>query len=388
MDEFFDRLSESLHSGSFAGLVLSKPFSADWAYKLSVRAIELRGQRQYQWTSHFDRRETHENLAAADSLARARQLIGPAYRNAHLFTETGDFALRISRSGAASLQRSRPTRQAAGAVHNRRKEYLIPEGEPCSFLAAIGVMTAEGRVRSRAQAKFRQINRYLEFIEEIYADLPPQGPLHVVDFGCGRSYLTFALHHLLTNIHGREVRIAGLDRQAAIIAECRQIAAGLDLQGLEFHVGDIAAHHPREKVHLAVSLHACDTATDEALAQGVAWQSDVIMAVPCCQHELAGRIHGPPLLGAFGLLKERFAAMATDALRAAALDDAGYRTQIVEFIDMEHTPKNLLIRGVRRKPGERGSERLQREAAELRGLLGIEQFALDRLLQVRAERNP
>jgi SAM-dependent methyltransferase len=345
-----------------------------------VRAVELRGQPHYQWTSHSDRREIHENLTPDDTLNRARLLIGAQYRNAHLFTADADYALRISKSGEPSLQRSRPTHRVAVVTHDRRKDYLIPEGRPCAFLEAIGVMTAEGRVRSRAQAKFRQINRYLEFVHDIYADLPPTGTLRVVDFGCGKSYLTFALHYLLTNIHGRAVQIVGLDRERSVIDECRTIAATLELSGIDFRVGDIVSHEAAEPVHLAVSLHACDTATDQALAKAVAWEADVIMAVPCCQHEIAGLMHGPPLIEDFGLLKERFAAMVTDALRAAALDAAGYRTQVVEFIDLEHTPKNVLIRAVRRQPGERPSERLQRDAVELRRLLGIEQFSLDRLL--------
>jgi hypothetical protein len=380
MDEFLDCFSQSIREGSFAGLVLSKPLATDRPRRLSVRAVELRGEQCLQWTSHSDRGETHENLTADASVHWARELIGPVYRNAHLFTGHADYALRINRSGEASLQRSRPTREVTVAPHDRRKEHLIPEGRPCAFLEAIGVMSPEGRVRARAQAKFRQINRYLEFIEDIYADLPREGTLQVVDFGCGKSYLTFALHHLLTKVHGRSVHIVGLDRQHSIIDECRRVAAHLELPGLEFHVGDIVAHDTREKVHLAVSLHACDTATDEALAKAVAWEADVIMAVPCCQHEIAGLMHGPPLIEGFGLLRERFAAMATDALRAAALDAAGYRTQVVEFIDMEHTPKNILIRAVRRRPGEPGSSRLQHDAAELRRLLGIERFTLDRLL--------
>ena len=380
MDEFLERLSQSLREGSFARLVLSKPVATDAPLKLSVRAVELQGQPHYQWTSHFDRRETHENLALEDTLSRTRTLMGTHYRNAHLFTGEADYALRINKSGVPSLRRSRPSHRATVAAHDRRKEYLIPEGSPCAFLEAIGVMTAEGRVRSRAQAKFRQINRYLEFVDDIYADLPSAGTLRVVDFGCGKSYLTFALHHLLTNTHGRTVQIVGLDREASVIDECRRIAARLELAGLEFRVGDIVTHETREPVHLAVSLHACDTATDQALAKAVAWGADVIMAVPCCQHEISGLMRGLPLIEDFGLLKERFAAMATDALRAAALDGSGYRSQVVEFIDLEHTPKNVLIRAVRRKRGERPSERLQRDAEALRRLLGIEQFALDRLL--------
>ena len=380
LDEFSERLLQSLAAGGFAGLVLSKPVDAAAPRNVHVRAIELQGETRFQWTESRERSETHENLTAAETAARAAALIGTDYRHAHLFTAAADYALRINRKGEPSLQRSRPTRTPAAAAHDRPKDHLIPDGKPCDFLAAIGVMTPDGRVRAKAQHKFRQINRYLEFIEDVYRDLPATGTLHVIDFGCGKSYLTFALHHLLTRIHGRSVRIVGLDRQASIIETCREIAARLQLKGIEFRVGDIVSHTAEEKVHLSVSLHACDTATDEALARAVAWQADVILAVPCCQHELAGLMQGPPLIGEYGLLRERFAAMATDALRAAALDAAGYRTQVLEFIEMEHTPKNVLLRGIRRKPGEPASLRLQQEAHALRQLLGIDVLTLDRLL--------
>lgn len=385
LDEFAERLSQSLEAGGFAGLVLSKPVAADAPRNVHVRAIELQGETRYQWTESRDRKETHENLTAADTLARARSLIGATYRNAHLFTADADYALRINRKGETSLQKSRPTQKPAVAAHDRSKEHLIADGRPCAFLEAIGVMTADGRVRAKSQHKFRQINRYLEFVEDIYRDLPSTGTLHVVDFGCGKSYLTFALHHLLTRIHGRSVRIVGLDRQPSIIETCRDIAARLQLEGIEFRVGDIVSHSADDKVHLAVSLHACDTATDAALAKAVAWQADVIMSVPCCQHELARVMQGPPLIAQYGLFQERFAAMATDALRAAALDAAGYRTQVIEFIETEHTPKNVLLRGVRRPPGEPPSHRIQREASALRQLLGIDSFTLDRLIPRAAD---
>lgn len=380
LEEFAERLSQSLAAGGFSGLVLSKPVAADAPRNVHIRAIELQGETRYQWTESRDRQESHENLTADETIARAAAMIGTDYRNAHLFTADADYALRINRKGEPSLQRTRPTRSPAVAAHNRAKEHLIPDGQPCAFMEAIGVMTADGRVRAKAQHKFRQINRYLEFIEDVYPHLPTTDTLQVVDFGCGKSYLTFALHHLLTRIHGRSVRIVGLDRQPSIIETCREIAAGLQLEGIEFRVGDIVSHTAEERVHLAVSLHACDTATDEALARAIAWQADVIMAVPCCQHELAGLMQGPPLIDEYGLLRERFAAMATDALRAAALDAAGYRAQVLEFIEMEHTPKNVLLRGIRRKPGEPASARLQQEAHALRELLGVRELTLDRLL--------
>jgi hypothetical protein len=237
---------------------------------------------------------------------------------------------------------------------------LIPENVPVPFLVEAGVMTRSGKVRASKQAKFRQINRFLELVDDVLDALPPAGALRVIDFGCGKSYLTFALHHLLTVVRGREVNILGLDRKRDVVRSCARLAGKLECRGLEFRIGEIADQAIEGPVDLAVSLHACDTATDDALARAVAWRTGVILAVPCCQHELAGLLRSDPWepLLRHGILKERLAALATDALRAQALEAAGYRTQVVEFIDLEHTAKNLLIRAVRRSGGDRRDEAL------------------------------
>jgi SAM-dependent methyltransferase len=231
--------------------------------------------------------------------------------------------------------------------------------------------------------KFRQINRFLELVDDIVPSLPTGRELRIVDFGCGKSYLTFALHHLLTNIHVRQVRIIGLDRKADVIRHCAEIAGRLACRGLEFREGDIAGHQENEPVDLAVALHACDTATDDALAQALHWQTRVILAVPCCQHELAKTIASrelAPLLR-HGILHERFAALATDALRSLVLEICGYATQVVEFIDLEHTAKNILIRAVRREQTDT-AQRAARlaEYQSLKRLAGIETPYLERIL--------
>ncbi|MBX3440494.1 MAG: SAM-dependent methyltransferase, partial [Planctomycetaceae bacterium] len=238
-----------------------------------------------------------------------------------------------------------------------------------------------GRVHRARRDKFRQINRFLEFVADVVPDLPPTGRLDIVDFGCGLSYLTFALHHWLTDVCQRDVRIVGIDQNPQVIARCTSTCRKLGLEGLEFVSQPIAGLPPQSRIHLAVALHACDTATDDALARAVQHQADVILAVPCCQHELAPRLTGEALslLTEHGILRERFAAMATDALRAAVLELAGYRAQVIEFIDTEHTPKNLLIRAVRRKTGS-PDPRLPERIAQFKSLLGIDQSRLEDLL--------
>jgi hypothetical protein len=203
-----------------------------------------------------------------------------------------------------------------------------------------------------------------------------------LDFGCGKSYLTFALHHLLTQVQHRDVRMAGLDLKADVIGHCNDIARRLQCRGLQFHQGDIAGYRAGEKIDLAVSLHACDTATDEALAAAVRRQARVILAVPCCQHELAAQLDSPALslLTEHGILRERLASLATDALRAKVLDLIGYRTQVVEFIDLEHTAKNLLLRAVRRDRPAAPSPEEMAAYQDFKRLLGVRQFRLEAAL--------
>jgi len=246
----------------------------------------------------------------------------------------------------------------------------------------IGVMLPDGQIRSAMYHKFRQINRYLEFVNDILPNLPAEGALNVVDFGCGKSYLTFALHHLLTRIHHREVSIVGLDIKDEVIADCNRIAQVLGCAGLRFEVGRIESFCPSGHVHLAVSLHACDTATDEALAGAIRWNCEVILAVPCCQHELNDTLDKNILSGLteYGILRERFASMATDALRAKFLEWKGYRTQILEFIDLEHTPKNLLLRAIRRS-GAMDDDESRRTAYEhLKKDLGLASWHLENVM--------
>jgi SAM-dependent methyltransferase len=346
-----------------------------------VRPVEVRGRRHYQFASRRGSQEVHENLEPDAAVERIESEFGSHYEHAHLMTGAADFHARIGRDGGVTVRRSRPSRQPTAEVgHDRTKQHVIPEGRPCAFLTEIGVMTPDGTVRASRRKKFRQVNRYLELVDDIVGELPSEGPLRVVDFGCGKSYLTFALHHLLTAVHGRDVEIIGLDRKADVIADCRRIADRLGCRGLSFRAGDIASHEPDGPVHLAVSLHACDTATDDAIAQAVRWRSDVLFAVPCCQHELAGKLGGDflPAVRQHGILKDRLAAILTDALRARALEACGYRTQVVEFIDLEHTAKNVLIRAVRRAAPPVASAIDEYQA--LKASAGLDEVYLDRVL--------
>ncbi len=379
-------ISDSVSTGECLLLVLSrkKRGPRDGFTKVSIRPVVVRKNPAYQFTFHFADRVSHENLEPGPAAKRAVRLLEKSFADAALYTATANYAIRADGEGAFRCKAGPPTKAPSpAATHNRSKDYLIPEGMPCPFLVEIGVMTPAGQVKSTMTHKFRQINRFLELVNDIVPALKTEGTLRVVDFGCGKSYLTFALHHLFTEIHGRTVEIVGLDKKRDVVRHCADLAERLDCAGLEFQEGDIALHREETPVDLAVSLHACDTATDAALAQAIRWKSRVILAVPCCQHEFAPQIEGreiAPLI-AHGILRERFAAIATDALRALVLELAGYATQVVEFIDMEHTAKNILIRAVRRQQvdSHQRAKHIE-EYRALKQLLGIETPALERTL--------
>ncbi len=368
-----DTLVADLFEGlSLTRAVVSKPRTRDLPAKVTVDPVELRGETAFRFTTHLGDRATHENLAPAAARERLGVLLAD-YRQGLLQTAEADWQIL----GEKVLRRP-PSRPATSLAHDRRKHYLLEDGTPVPFLVELGVMSADGRVRKSRYDKFRQVNRFLELVDDVVPSLRPDGTLRVVDFGCGKSYLTFAIHHLLTVLRGREVEIVGLDLKEDVIATCAALADRVGAAGLRFERGEIAGFHAAGEVDLVVSLHACDTATDEALAQAVRWDADAILAVPCCQKEAYRQLESSllaPLLR-HGLAKERFAALVTDSLRAQLLELAGYRTQLVEFVELEHTAKNVLIRAVKAKPA--GAE-VRRAYVELRDALGLEP-TLERLL--------
>jgi SAM-dependent methyltransferase len=371
---------ELVAAGRLTGGTFSKPARRDaLAQKVTVRPVLVGGSRLYAFTLHLPDRTTSENLAPDEAAARLAGLMDE-YRQALLHADDADYQVL---GGERVLERP-PTKTAASLDHDRTKRRVLPEGEPVPFLVELGVMSADGRVRARRYGKFRQVNRFLELVEDVLPALPAEGPLRVVDFGSGKSYLTFALHHLLHEVHGREVDLVGLDLKRDVVDTCSALAERLDADGLRFETGDIAGFEAAGPVDLVVSLHACDTATDEAIAQAVRWEARAILAVPCCQHELLGQIESrelAPLLG-HGVLKERFAAEVTDAVRAHLLGLAGYDVQVLEFVELEHTAKNVLIRAVRRPARDR--TRLAAEYSSIKAALGIDP-ALERLLGDRVE---
>jgi len=354
--------------------------------KYLLRPVELNGERLLQWTAIDARkRQTHENVSPEDSWSRLKTLFGPEFTSGHLRTVAAETQLRWSK-GAKLQLKSTPRKNAPQVVsksHNQTKQYLFPEGTPAPFLIATDIMLPDGRVKKAKYRKFRQINRFAEFIYDLRDHFPTDRPVRVVDYGCGKSYLTFAIRSLLVDRLGLQVEMLGLDSNPDVIASCERVCGELDWHDVQFRVANIADAKLEGQLDLAIWLHACDTATDEAIARSIALEAGLILAVPCCQHELHHQLDQPaatPLLK-HGILRERLASLVTDALRAQLLEAHGYRTQVVEFIDLEHTAKNVLLRAVR---GDLSESQRQLAAAEyqtLKDSYHVEQFALERRLR-------
>lgn len=336
-------LIPTLFNEEFIQATFSNPLNASSPKKIAIRSVEMKNKTLFQVTEQRQQQVFHQNLSQNECQAFALSKLTD-YKQVLVCTTTADHLLLTNKKGQTTVIRQKPTQIKKTEAHNRTKNYSLAEA-PIPFLIELGVMSNQGKVYPQKMAKFRQINRFLEMVDDTLATLPKK--IKVIDFGCGKAYLTFALYHYLTD-RGYTVNMTGLDLKTDVIQECQAISDRLGYTGLNFQIGDIASFENTQTVDMVVALHACNTATDAALAKAILWKASVILAAPCCQQELYAQIQCQPLQGflQYGILKERFAALATDAARALLLEEKGYRTQILEFIDSEHTPKNLLLRAV------------------------------------------
>ena len=317
--------------------------------KIKVRPVAMKDKIEYQVSEFIGRKVFHKNYKKDELKKKITDWMQEDYKQAQ-FTMTDATAQILSgkHSQTVKYKKCKEVRVQRDLSHNRTKRYILPEGTPVGFLIDLGVMTKEGKIVRQKYDKYCQINRFLEFVEDILPQLSKEREQTIIDFGCGKSYLTFAMYYYLKELKGYDIRIIGLDLKEDVIAHCNELKDKYGYGKLSFLVGDIASYTDVDAVDMVVTLHACDTATDYALAKAVQWGAKVILSVPCCQHE-ANRMMENELLQPvlqYGILKERMAAIMTDAVRANLLTAKGYDTQILEFIDMEHTPKNLLIRAV------------------------------------------
>ena len=313
--------------------------------KVDIKPVEIKGEILFQISYQYEQKVLHENLRNNEIIEKIKSLLGDYFKQAQLFTKDADYQILFNKKGVGTTIKKPPTRFKVDMSHNRQKKYLIPEGVPCDFMQYLGVMDDQGKVVKKRYDKFRQLNKYLEFVDDALTYLPEEPT--IIDFGCGKAYLTFALYYYLVKIKEKKVKIIGLDLKEDVIEYCNLVANKLDYKGLSFQKGDIKDFSFTENVDMVVSLHACDTATDEALAKAVGWGAKVIYAVPCCQHELFEQLSNKDMMPLLkhGIVKDKLTTIVTDTLRACALEAVGYNVQMVEFIDMEHTPKNILIRG-------------------------------------------
>ena len=354
-----DKLIDMVISGQ-------KNKSEDKAVKVRIRPVILKNEIEYQVSEFVGRKVLHSNHSAADVKKKIIDYMTEDFKQAQinmtdaaatiLSSKSKTLTCKYKKAGQLKVQRD--------LSHNRTKKYIIQEGKPVAFMIDLGVMGQDGKIIRTRYDKFRQINRFLEYIEDILPKLDKERELTINDFCCGNSYLTFAMYYYLHELKSYDIRIIGLDLKTDVIRKCNELAKKYQYDKLTFLEGNIADYTGAEEVDMVVTLHACDTATDFALAKAIGWNAKVILSVPCCQHELNRQMKNDvlsPIMN-YGLLKERMAALVTDGLRAEYLKREGYDVQVLEFIDMEHTPKNILLRAV--KTGRRADNEESIRACE------------------------
>ena len=388
MDELRMLLSECLNEGLYQ-MTAGGPRKKEEDSRIKVRPVLIKNELVFQVERFRGNQVFHENLSAEDTVDVITAAM-EQFRQLDVETQQITATVLVSKKGKMTVRRKQKAaaevkagRRPDGAEkirdisHNRQKRYILEEGRAVPFLIDLGVQTADGKIVKSRYDKFRQINRFLEFIADIMPILPKDRTVRIIDFGCGKSYLTFAMYYYLHELAGLDIRVTGLDLKTEVIRNCSNLAGKYGYSGLEFLQGDIADYTGADEVDMVVTLHACDTATDLALHKAVKWGASVILSVPCCQHELNRQIRCEELQPAlkYGLSRERMSALLTDAVRANLLEEQGYDAQILEFIDMEHTPKNILIRAVKKKNGKK----INTGVGEMTGFLNAD-LCLQRLL--------
>ena len=371
--ETLDEALRSFDAESLQSLILSNPVPSKTKYR-KIRA-ERNGDAFF--VSSFTVTQVfHETVPAEKILDYCLDTARETYRQLNLWLSDGRVVeILLSKKGKAhvSVRADQPSvLDRMKALPNRQKNHILQEGMIVPPLVDMGVLTPEGKIIRSRYDKFKQINRFLEIIDYEYKDYVSDKPLRVIDFGCGKAYLTFVLYYYFTEIRHLAVNMTGLDLKTDVIEKCNLAARKYGYTGLRFEIGDIADYSPDDDIDMVITLHACDTATDYALYNAVTWNAKKIFSVPCCQHEINKTITSQHLnvLTRYGIIKERFSALLTDALRADILECCGYETQVLEFIDLEHTPKNIMLRAVKRPGGEKAAEaRRQKMRPEIEAAL-------------------
>lgn len=365
MDDIIKKTFENTINNELINIIVSNSSDREKVTKVKIRPVKIKDIVQYQASEYIGDKIFHTNYVREELIDKLPDWFEGLFRQAEITTIRDKVILLVSKKGKATvntkLMKLEPEfngltmekdlkEQLEVLSHNKKKNYILQEGTPLPFLIDLGVMTKDGNIVKAKSDKFRQINRFLEYIEDILPYLEKGKELTILDFGCGKSYLTFAMYYYLRILKGYQISVIGLDLKSDVIKNCNKLSEKYGYDKLNFMEGDIASYQGRSSVDMVVTLHACDTATDYALYKAVSWGAQVILSVPCCQHELNNQIQNATLkpILKYGIVKERISALITDALRAELLETQGYKVQLLEFIDMEHTPKNILIRAVKR----------------------------------------
>ncbi|QSX06996.1 SAM-dependent methyltransferase [Sedimentibacter sp. zth1] len=353
--ELLEILEENIKNTTLIYCVFASSIKKEEAYKkITVKPIISKESVIYQIEKFTDKQVFHENLDIEFIVDRLVTL-SKSYKNANIFTVDADYQLLVNKKGNMKIIKGKATKKQEIKYHNNIKQYIIEENKPCDFLIELGVMNKDGKVLSKYYDKFKQINKFLEIVDDVVSKTDLKEDYKIIDFGCGKAYLTFALYYYFYKIKKVNVSIVGLDLKTDVIEFCNNVARKLQYNHLKFENGDIKDYNTNLNIDLVVTLHACDNATDAALVKAITWNTDLILSVPCCQHEFYNKINNlnlEPMLK-HGLIKERLSSLVTDSLRGLFLEAKGYKVQMVEFVDMEHTPKNILIRAVKTKINEK-----------------------------------
>ena len=351
MEQIRNVLEKSLFEYKPVKLIFSNARKKSLPYKkVTLRPVIIQCQMMYQAEYQYEKKVIQDNLTAAEVIDTCADLVERDFKQVNIFTEEADIQILASKPAKPRFIEKPGSMKQETLEHNQVKNYIIPDEQPCDFLIRLGVMDNNGKVFQKHYSKFRQINRYLEILDDVYEDIPkhPDRPLRIIDFGCGKAYLTFAVYYYLKVLHNRDVEIIGLDLKEDVIEFCNKVAQDLHYDELKFLMGDIA-DYTNDHADMVVTLHACDTATDYALINAVKWNTKVILSVPCCQHELFSQIdndiHQP--MYKHGILKDRFTELLTDGLRGLKLEARGYDVAMIEFTSLEHTARNIMIKAVK-----------------------------------------
>ena len=370
-------------------LVLSKSVDKD-ILRMTGRLIEIKGEVYLALESFLsDGKAVQKNIPIADATEKIADLVPSSFKQLNIITTMGDCEVKVSKKDKITVIdkiKKDNVKETEISKNNKDKNYIIPDTEPVDFLIALGVQDKNGRIFDKKRSKFRQINRFLETVSDVEKEIVKGDDLYILDLCCGKSYLSFAVYYYFTKIKGYKVQMDCVDLKKDVIEYCGKVAKELKYSGLNFVAGDINEFKIKRAPDLTVSLHACDIATDIVLAKGIASGSRVIMSTPCCHHEMMWQLkpkgNALDILLKHSILKQKFADSLTDSLRCKALEINGYEVNALELIDPEETPKNVLIRAVKKdKISEKEVERLTKEYKEICDMFGITPYLLGKYVK-------